>query len=986
MATLTRPKVQEQEQLQDDIAAGVPTPFPEQFLTVPREIDTTQQATSRSLPQDEASGAQASSSRTGLHEVLPSISYVQKSCLTTLNNLLAVPADKWAPIVPDRRHSMPPTPNTASMAEKQAANPDTYSSALHTLVSNLRSREEGLGAGSAMMEIKRGTTDSELIRELKSRVGELAPALDARDFHLASILVSLLSHFDRLCGISDSSPSGLVPSAPSSRPGTSDSKPRSPLEPSVDLTDPFSNLRRQLSDFQVERQTSGTPTSAPGSPPVVAVEAALLWTRIDEELDTVVRLCKERTLAPAYHLPPEYDAPAYEAEHPPEYDEGHAPAPDDKTKAATSATAAPPLNEKTRMDLEAITLAIDRLYLVAPQLHNQRVELRSSKVQQLERARMAGSSSSTSSKKGKQKEKESDIRELENILELLGKATERSLKDQSYVLEGGMQSRLERAKQRDDAKRTAFVEQLAQHSDARRFHGQDAAFQPPRERAPEQLLSLPEFMREPIPAELIRRDPNALLSLPEFVRESMTSNNTEDTPSSPPPPPSSSMQRLRHSKSLQRMRSRSMSVPSFPWLKSSSRSRSGSVTRDQAAAKEADTSRTAAFEVTYVAEHHDSLQNVLAFFTVTGAPSGADIEAEVFPVSSNNAAEGGDRLVIKCASNASVPLSLPARVAPGKKPVTTTATHYEMKIPTLAGPPAPDAPSPYEPVPLLDATQLKAGSPTSFLCASCSLPLVQSGKLREYSDLPSEYWEELVEAWMCHADQKLNERVMSAGRGLWPAAGEALVGGSYVLFDQTSVSSHNLRVAEQARRGEEWRHVRCLCGSYVGRCRDHQPDGGERTVTYRLLKYAMRPIGPSVEPVRIPLSAYIVEDLTELVQAHACHRFILFDEEDEQPRILLWLFKPSIRIAYALSKPYALPRRGAVHAAKVLFKLLGPSEGHPDLKATLERYPGFPQAEYLYYPMSVCQQLAALLRQSNQAYPEAMRTMTGLDVGWLQRA
>ena len=203
--------------------------------------------------------------------------------------------------------------------------------------------------------------------------------------------------------------------------------------------------------------------------------------------------------------------------------------------------------------------------------------------------------------------------------------------------------------------------------------------------------------------------------------------------------------------------------------------------------------------MTYVAEHHDSLQNVLAFFTVAGAPAGADIEAEVFPVSSNNAAEGGDRLVIKCASNASVPLSLPARVAPGKKPVTTTATHHEMKIPTLAGPPAPDAPSPYEPVPLLDATQLKACSPTSFLCASCSLPLVQSGKLREYSDLPSEYWEELVEAWMCHADQKLNERVMSAGRGLWPAAGQALVGGSYVLFDQTSVSSHNLRVAEQAR-------------------------------------------------------------------------------------------------------------------------------------------------------------------------------------------
>jgi hypothetical protein len=52
----------------------------------------------------------------------------------------------------------------------------------------------------------------------------------------------------------------------------------------------------------------------------------------------------------------------------------------------------------------------------------------------------------------------------------------------------------------------------------------------------------------------------------------------------------------------------------------------------------------------------------------------------------------------------------------------------------------------------------------------------------------------------------------------------------------------------------------------------------------------------------------------------------------------------------------------------------------------LNKYPGFPQAEYLYYPLSVCRRLAALLKESNSAYPESMRTMTGLDVGWLRRA
>jgi hypothetical protein len=52
----------------------------------------------------------------------------------------------------------------------------------------------------------------------------------------------------------------------------------------------------------------------------------------------------------------------------------------------------------------------------------------------------------------------------------------------------------------------------------------------------------------------------------------------------------------------------------------------------------------------------------------------------------------------------------------------------------------------------------------------------------------------------------------------------------------------------------------------------------------------------------------------------------------------------------------------------------------------LSKYPGFPQAEYLYYPINTCRRVAALLKESNTAYPESMRTMTGLDVGWLHRA
>jgi hypothetical protein len=56
------------------------------------------------------------------------------------------------------------------------------------------------------------------------------------------------------------------------------------------------------------------------------------------------------------------------------------------------------------------------------------------------------------------------------------------------------------------------------------------------------------------------------------------------------------------------------------------------------------------------------------------------------------------------------------------------------------------------------------------------------------------------------------------------------------------------------------------------------------------------------------------------------------------------------------------------------------------VNSILNKYPGFPQAEYLSYPMAICRRLAGLLQESNSAYPESLRTMTGLEVGWLRRA
>ncbi|KAJ7064804.1 HECT-like ubiquitin-conjugating enzyme-binding-domain-containing protein [Mycena amicta] len=946
MATLTKAATkattteQPSRQVLDPIlTTSVPAPFPRELLQVQENAATTEAGPSRVVvPESTATMVQP--------ELMPSIAYVEKTCLMTLNNLLSGPT-RWTPIVPERRHSMPssPTSSTAPQAEFQT------SSALHTLVSNLRSQDP---PESEMVEIQ-GGSDTALLHELRNRVDQMADTLEPADAHLAESIVSVLTHFNRL--------STLYSTDQSIRHIALEEE---PFLPPGDL---FNTLKRQLSDLQVERQTSQNDPLPLNTPPVVAVEKALLWSKIDEELDDVLALCKERAER-IEHLPPQYDY--NDLEYPPQYDTQslRESLEEPKGKASLHSPTLATTNEKMRLDLEAVTMAIDRLYLVAPQLHNQRVELKSSKLAQMEKARKEGSSAVA-----RGKEKENDARDLEKILELLGKASERTLKNQSVILEGGMKSRLERARQRDVAKREAFVEHLAGYSDARRFHQQDAVLQTPRTKNPEAMLTLPEFIKEAIPDSVRMQDPNAMLTLPEFVKEVPPPRSADR---SPPATPASAVRRKSS-------RSRSLSSPSLSWLLSSSSRSALKSEMNNSTSIPSVPETDVKFTVTYVAEHHENLQHILVFLTVHGATPGVEIEAEVLPAG-GDPESGGDYLVVKSGSNTSLPLVLPGRTAPGKQQIRVQGSHFEIKMSTL--PTTLSSDTSFS-APLLDATQLTTSAPSTFICASCSLPLVQSSAaVQTYRDLPSEHWEELVDAWMCHSDQKLNERVMKHGRGgFWPERGQALVGGSYILFEEQAMVRHHLCPAEATKRGEDWRLVRCICGAVVGRCQEHETaSGGEMQNVFRMLKYAIRPVSSSTEPSKLPLSAFIVEDMSEFVEAHASYRFIILDEEEERARILIWLFKPNMRLAYTTQTQYALPRSASIRTAKVLFKLLGPSEASTDLKSILNTYPGFPQAEYLFYPMDICRQLAAVLKESNGSYPESMRTMTGLEVGWLRRA
>ncbi|KAL0959813.1 hypothetical protein HGRIS_011495 [Hohenbuehelia grisea] len=1244
MATLTRSRADastdivgaatnhgsDEDHILVDLEANVPTPFPRadherlRQANQPVTVATSQDELLIEIDKDDDEETDASSGII-LGDLEPSIVAVQQSCITTLTDLLSSPAP-WSATRTDRRHSMPPqSPVVDDMSHGN--DHDEASTALQALVTNLRNRENDLMIETRMSPRISDSGDTHLLNELRTRVDALAPTLVPSDAVIAQSIVTLLAYFHRLTFLqSQSRPRssigtpGLHPS--SSRPSQLSRTQSSGPSTSNGVDHPLDALKRQLSDLQTER-LSAQPLR-PQGPPVIAVETALLWSRIDHELESMMELCRERTEGlprfSSHHAqddnrPPEYTTSSdynnpHDLDKPPEYEHAEGIKDSHLPREASHASGTSLQDEKMRHDLESVTRAIDRLYAVAPQLHNQRVELKSSKMRQMELARSSSSAQDdilgeasvpviSRTARGKQREQMSknkgknklkdmgmdadgkSVEELERMLDLIGRASSRSMTNQTVVLAQGVSSPLAKATAKDIAQREALLAHLIEHSDSGRLHEQEAELHPhhlhrtnqsqetveeynvfgdiqgeaaEKERDPHTLLTLPEFIREmPPPSSLHvlqerEREVHmhAMLSLPEFIREPppprvVTATSTTTTSSTP-----SSFQRW-HRKN----RNRSLSAPSLSWLRPSSSGGSHSKTGPKIGHKtepEADSSSssTSMFEVSYVAENHETLQHILVFLTVASATPGVDIEAEVVPSfhdrprtaereqtpdfddslasgsspmpkppttpnrlqiklpgsprkkpttapksSRHSAALSGsfvlapsDRLVIKSGVLTSRPLSLPGRTAPGKKAIQVQSGHFEIKLSTALPPAELNSdgsaaseqvqvthPAQVEPLPLLDAMQLMVTSPTSFICASCSLPIVntqaspspsssplphtsfeasqgRAGRdFFRYRDLPSEHWQELVDAWMCHPDQKLHDKIIKhaggwvpaggssgggvngsggqpagSGGGFWPGPREALVGGSYILFGEDAIVKGNVCPPERNPRGGDWMLVRCLCGAVIGRCQTQrrqyhhfarqmlqripigtrlnadppplvdiedpfaEPGTEDIPAVYRLLKFAIRPVSHTAEPVKIPLSAFIVEDMSEFVNAHATYRFIVFDEEDEKPRILMWLFKPSIRIAYSMPAAYAIPKSASINAAKVLYKLLGPAESSGDLGEIVNKVPGFPQAEYLYYPMHICRRLAGILAESNRCYPESMRKMTGLDVGFLRRA
>lgn len=173
---------------------------------------------------------------------------------------------------------------------------------------------------------------------------------------------------------------------------------------------------------------------------------------------------------------------------------------------------------------------------------------------------------------------------------------------------------------------------------------------------------------------------------------------------------------------------------------------------------------------------------------------------------------------------------------------------------------------------------------------------------------------------------------------------------------------------------------------------------------------------------RYSLAAHLTAEMLELGQAHACHRFVIEDAEDERVRLLLWLFNPAVRVSFSTSSPTnailaepsassssasSSPRtdtepaptassssRGGetrqlartMNAVKVFYTRVhsdSDEQRDPAVRAFVENEHS--TTESLAYPREVVNKLADLLRASSAVYPRGKRVWGEMQAGFLER-
>ncbi|KAM0752034.1 hypothetical protein T439DRAFT_324129 [Meredithblackwellia eburnea MCA 4105] len=709
-------------------------------------------------------------------------------------------------------------------------------------------------------------------------------------------------------------------------------------------------------------------------------------------------------------------------------------------------------SEKMLRDLESVSMAIERLYVVSPQLANQRVEPDRRLVRERQLAKLGNAIERLSKgrlddqraapspvipeepeQKAARIKKIQDVA-LDKLIDQIDRAASRTLTDQRVDLNAFNSKRRERSMV-DPSHRLSLPdpsekerrEYILEHTGKGRLASQDATFHTgyaerfPRPPSPGAPVTITEFFRAEAASsqnEDMRPRSNSFPTRPTLKKRFSSKGlfrSDEDQANGANAVASGSGLGSKKSSTLRlgvgvfkkgstpTSMSRRGSLdsrvePTGLGLSGSGMSRSGSCGLDIHAISPLD----------FVAEESRNLGTIVVTFWPRH-PTATREEYEVLSVDS-------DSILIAPASGGTAScLPLPSSVISQAVTVVPAGDFFEAKLVTI--PPSPTRLRPDLEVhaPLATA-ELRDSLPSSFACAKCHAQLVDSSQITRYSALPSEHWAELLDAWMCHQDQTLSEDLVAKGKGIKPRLDEGLVASSYILFSReitrnwiTPEKSELTRTASD----DVLLPAHCAtCNTLIGQHVQSLSQDSVQTCV-RLLKYATYPTGSTLAALpRYNLATHITSELLEIGQAHACHRFVLQDLEDEQPRLLLWLFNPAVRLSFSSASHTAgilldeksssplqsiaalLSANGAneprpvgrtMNVVKIFYLVVG--DGRNGGGNAYREFTDSPHStpEVMIYPSEVIRRLTDLLKASTSIFPVDKRKWGEMDAGFLER-
>lgn len=194
--------------------------------------------------------------------------------------------------------------------------------------------------------------------------------------------------------------------------------------------------------------------------------------------------------------------------------------------------------------------------------------------------------------------------------------------------------------------------------------------------------------------------------------------------------------------------------------------------------------------LSYIAEHQENLNAVQVMMHGVGISTQTELILETDVETSDRAT-----LYSKASSATQSRITLPTVAIPGQSmSLILQNFHLETRVaslPTTSSAPVSSLNTVITQA--LSASELRQIQPKSFCCVTCDREVADTSSTRSYKDLPSEHWAEMLEIWMCHSDPGFTAGISAKAKdGFWPEKDIVLVGGSYLLLQDSHIQRHNL--------------------------------------------------------------------------------------------------------------------------------------------------------------------------------------------------